>query len=326
MKEYSQSPIKAAIVYLVRSRSKDINELKRSLSLLDINFNDKFNYPVIIFHEDFNNNLMEDIQKSTHSKLKFEKVEFEIPNILRNETIPEFIYVNGFEFSIGYRHMCRFFSGLIYQNPALKDYDYYWRLDTDSFLLDKIDYDIFRFMQENNYVYGYTNTGCDHPDAVSGLWDATEKYIEENNIQPTFLHKYIQNGIWDRTGFGTNFEISKLDFWRSDEYMNFFKYLDKEGGTYKYRWGDNVIHLLAISMFIPENQVHKFSNIAYKHQDFINPNSIDLESISKLANIKLKTVTIILKLSTALKRKSKLYKKCMELRRNYLENNYKNKI
>ncbi|MFZ3060709.1 MAG: hypothetical protein WA102_13365 [Candidatus Methanoperedens sp.] len=315
---YEKVPIKAVILYLARSKRKDIASLKRSLSLLDINFNDKFNYPVIIFHEDFNENLMEEIRKATRSNLKFEKVEFKVPDFLKKEDIPEFIYVDGFEFSMGYRHMCRFFSGLIYQNPALKDYDYYWRLDTDSFLLDKVDYDVFRFMQENNYIYGHIHTGIDNPAVVSGLWNITEKYIEEYNIQPTFLLKFTSGGIWDMTVFGTNFEISKMDFWCSRDFMDYFNYLDRAGGIYKYRWGDESIHFFAISMFIPENQVHKFSDIAYQHQSFINNYSINQDSFSKLENIKLEVMTSILKLSTALKRKSKLYRKFIEFFRKIL--------
>jgi len=305
--EKSASQIKAVIVYLARSRAKDIANLKRSLSLLDVNFNDQFNYPVIVFHEDFDEKLMENIRNVTRSDLKFEKVKFEIPDFLNREEIPEFVYVDWFKFPIGYRHMCRFFSGLIFQHPALKDYDWYWRLDTDSFLLDKIDYDIFRFMQKHNYMYGYIAIQKDHPAVVKGLWDITKKYIEDNNIQPTFLHKFTPDGVWDRSYYYTNFEISNLNFWRSDEFMNYFKYIDRSGGIYKYRWGDHVIHLLAVSMFIPENQVHRFSDIAYQHQGFINNYTIELDKFTKLKNLILKIITPIWRLSSALKRKSKLF-------------------
>lgn len=313
MKENSQSPIKAAIVYLARSRSKDINELKRSLSLLDMNFNDEFKYPVIIFHEDFDEKLMANIRKSTHSDLNFEKILFETPDFLKKEEIPEIIFVDGFGFSMGYRHMCRFFSGTIFHHPALKDYNYYWRLDTDSFLLDKINYDIFKFMQERDLEYGYIHINKDEPDAIKGLWDATKKYIEDNNIKPKFLHKFTPNGNWDRSYFYTNFEISKLDFWRSDEFMNYFNYLDKAGGIYKYRWGDAPIHLLAISMFVPDNQVHKFSDIAYQHQGFVNNYSSSQEKASKLEYLKSKIKTMFLKLSNYLKRKSNLYRKFLKI-------------
>lgn len=310
-----EKPVKAVVVYLARSKPKDIAELKLSLSLLDVNFNDKFKYPVIIFHEDINENLMKKIREATRSKVQFEKVRFEIPDFLNKEKIPEFIYVDGDCFSIGYRHMCRFFSGIIFQHPALKEYDYYWRLDTDSFLLDKINYDVFQFMQERDLEYGYIDIFKDEP-ASKGLWDTTKKYIEDNNIKPKFLHKFMSNGVWDRSYYYTNFEISKLDFWRSDEFISFFNYLDRSGGIYKYRWGDHVIHLLAVSMFVSEDHVHKFSDIAYQHQGFINNYSLEVDTFAKLKKIKSRMMAFFVRLSNILKRKSNLYRKFIKLIKN----------
>ncbi len=307
-----KKPIKAAIVYLVRSKPEDISDLKRSLSLLDVNFNNRFNYPVIIFHEDINEVLMEKIHTATHSTLRFEKVIFEIPDFLKKDEIPEIIFVDGFVFSMGYRHMCRFFSGTIFYHPALKDYDYYWRLDTDSFLLDKINYDVFLFMQERNLEYGYIHIDKEELGAIQGLWNTTKKYIESNNIKPKFLHKFMSNGVWDRSYYYTNFEISKLDYWRSDEFMNFFNYLDRSGGIYKYRWGDAVIHLLAVSMFVSEEQVHKFSDIAYQHKAFINNYTINLDIFTKF---KIKIIFHILRISNVLKRKSSIYRRIITLLR-----------
>lgn len=308
----SQKSIKAAIAYLVRSKPKDIADLKRSLSLLDTNFNNRFNYPVIIFHEDFNESLMGDIQRATHSNLQFEKVKFEIPDFLNKADIPEFVYADGFEFSIGFRHMCRFFSGLIFQHPALKDFDYLWRLDADSFVLGKIDYDLFQFMQKNNYFYGYIHILKEHPDFVKGFWDTVKKYIQLNNIRPTFLNKFLQDEGWDRSYYYANFEISKLDFWRSNEFLNFFNYLDRSGGIYKYRWGDTIIHFLAISIFVPENQIHMFNDISYQHQNFVNNYTINLSILDKSKN---KIMTYIVKLSSILKRKSNLYRKFINFAR-----------
>jgi hypothetical protein len=257
--------IKAAIVYLANYTPRDISNLKLSLSSLDVNFNDQFKYPVIIFHEGFNKALIQSICKATHSNVQFEKVEFKIPDFLNKAEITK----NYSGSRIGFRHMCRFFSGLIFRHPSLKDYDWYWRLDTDSFLLNKIDYDVFRFMQAHNYTYGYM-TMLKEPGVVKGLWDLTKKYIEENKIQPTFLHKFTPGGVWDRTYYYMNFEITKLDFWRSEKFVSYFNYLDRSGGIYKYRWGDTDIRSLAIYMFVPEKQVYQFSDIAYKHQKFVN--------------------------------------------------------
>lgn len=267
---------KAVILYLSRSLPKDIVDLKESLRLLDENFNNRFNYPLIIFHEDFDERLIQDIKRSTNSRIEFKKVEFEIPNFLNKDEV----YTHTF--SIGYCHMCRFFSGIAFQHPYLKDYDYYWRLDTDSFLLKKINYDVFDFMQRNSYVYGYITILKESPELVKNLWDATKKYIKENKIKPSFLYKFIRKGNWDRRYYYTNFEIGNLNFFRSDEYMKYFNYLDRLGGIYKYRWGDTPIHTLAISMFVPEKQVHRFSDIAYRHQSYENFMGFNIYSLRRL--------------------------------------------
>ena len=309
----NEGNIKAAIFYLVRSKPKDIADLKRSLSLLDVNFNNQFNYPVIVFHEDFTETLMEDIREATRSNLQFEIVKFEIPSFLNKDEVPEFVYAGDFGFPIGYRHMCRFMSSLVFQHPATKDYDYLWRLDTDSFILDTVDYDVFKFMHDNNYMYGYMYIEKDHPSVVEGLWGITKEYIKAHNIKPTFLHKFMSNGEWNRSYYNTNFEISNLDFWRSNEFLNYFNHLDRAGGIYKYRWGDHVIHLLAISMFMPENKVHKFSDIPYQHQSFVNNYIIDVGIESKMKNIKHKIMDPIWKLLRILKKRSKLYRTLLRL-------------
>lgn len=313
-----KSPTKGLIAYLSRSNAKDISDLKRSLSLLDANFNDAFKYPVVIFHEDFTEKLIEAIRKSTHSNLSFERIQFKIPSFLNREEIHRVVYVNDYAFPIGYCHMCRFMSGIIFQHPAVKDYHYLWRLDTDSFLLDKIDYDVFELMKKNDYIYGYICILKDEADAVTGLWETTKKYIEENNIVPMFLNRFISNGDWDRSCYYTNFEISKIDFWRSDEALSFFNYLDKTGGIYKHRWGDAVIHLLTVSMFVPESNVHKFSDIAYQHQGIINNYSKEIEidkdkdSGNRLHTFIKRFMSPLFKLSRKLRKRSKFYRKLLE--------------
>lgn len=90
---------------------------------------------------------------------EFEKVNFDtLPNGLIQDQIPKYfphptLWVGpvGYGdpgFSIGYRHMCRFFSGEIYKHPALEEYDYYMRLDRDSLFLSEVDFDCFALMRK----------------------------------------------------------------------------------------------------------------------------------------------------------------------------------
>lgn len=264
------------IVYLSRSNERDIKNLKRSLNFLDVNFNNQFNYPVVIFHEDFDSDLIKKIRKNTRSCIKFIKVKFELPDFLSKKEIDECIKnkIDNWHFLMGYRHMCRFFCRSFFDILADNNYDWYWRLDTDSFLLSKINYDIFLFMEKNKYLYGYMVRLTECEEAAKDLSNHTNKFIKNNKIKPKFLSEYTRNGKWDRSYYYTNFEISRIDFWRSPEYIKYFDYLDRTGGIYKYRWGDAAIHFIALSMFVEKQQIHQFNDVAYWHRVFLNiPNS-----------------------------------------------------
>jgi len=43
--------------------------------------------------------------------------------------------------------MCRFFSGQMYEFDIIQKYDYYLRLDTDSYITTRIPYDIFELAE-----------------------------------------------------------------------------------------------------------------------------------------------------------------------------------
>lgn len=47
----------------------------------------------------------------------------------------------------GYNHMIRFWMTYFFDQPDIKGLDYYMRLDTDSFILSKIEFDIFQEVQ-----------------------------------------------------------------------------------------------------------------------------------------------------------------------------------
>jgi len=256
------------IVYL--SCIRDIEKLKESLKRLDLFFNDQFSKPVIIFHEDFSIEIQKEILNATKSRIHFQNIIFTIPDFLDKSLIPETIYYKKWGFNIGYRNMCRFFAGEIFQHTSLQKYKYIWRLDSDSYLLAPIKYDVFNKMAEEKYVYGYQHIEKDVPEVSKDLWTITKKYISDHQINPTYLSKFLNNGEWDRSYYYTNFEIIDIDYFKSNVIKNFYQYLDKSGGIYYYRWGDAIIRLLTLAIFSDESKVHQFSDIAYQHQYFIN--------------------------------------------------------
>nr|POF18623.1 o-glycoside alpha-1,2-mannosyltransferase like 4 [Quercus suber] len=65
--------------------------------------------------------------------------------------------------------------------------------------------------------------------------------------------------------FWSNFEIARLDWFRSKEYEEFFQMMDRSGGFWMERWGDAPIHSLAAGALLSPAQVHYFRDFGYRH-------------------------------------------------------------
>ena len=165
------------IIYM--SCMRDVPVLMRSLILLCKNFLHVREYPIVIFHDDISKVTQSNIRVQLHSavgfipKIEFEVLEFKQPYELESTKFDPNVPLS--EFWMGYRHMCRFHSGEIYKDPRLLKYDWYWRLDSDSYLLSPINYDPFDYMAKNGYEYAYMcDEDRDVPRVVDGLWDCTK--------------------------------------------------------------------------------------------------------------------------------------------------------
>ena len=246
---------KAAVYYLVQPSR--IHSVRDSLKALDTYFNNRFQYPVIIFHErNFSANHRAQLKEVTTSNLYFQLIEFKIPDFI----VQPFPKINC-NASIGYNHMCRFHSLCVYEQPVMKQLEYTWRLDDDTFILSNINQDIFRFMSDNDLVYGYTFIMSDAKRCVQHLWTNVTSYIRENHIKTHFFNKWTEPNM-----YYNNFEVSATKLWYSTEYKEYINMIDRTGGIYYNRWGDAPIKSIAVSMFVPENKTHCFCDVKYRHQ------------------------------------------------------------
>jgi alpha 1,2-mannosyltransferase len=172
--------------------------------------------------------------------------------------------------SESYRHMCRFNSGFFYKHPIMQEYKYYWRVEPHVEFTCDINYDPFKFMVDNNKIYGFTITIHEFLRTIETLWDTTKEFL---NLHKDYLHSnnlinFISNNngeTYNLCHFWSNFEIADMDFWRSKEYEDYFQHLDKSGGFFYERWGDAPVHSIAISLFLDREKIHFFRNIGYRH-------------------------------------------------------------
>jgi hypothetical protein len=261
---------KSAITILLNNTDEDKRDFRSCLSLLIENYLKEFPCDIVCFYEkDFCQTEMDFLKSNFEVNLIFEPIEFTVPEYPEEiiSQIPQYFPhpedPNHIGFSMGYRHMCRFFAGEIFHHPILKEYKYIWRLDTDSKILSKITYNVFDQMQHSEAVYGYVNIQHDHPAVIQDLWSISEKYFQSigkgHIFNPDVFHDHF------RRVFYTNFEILDLDFFRGKEYQSFYKHLDNTGGIYKYRWGDHIIRYIALKSLVDNNKLLFFNDIVYQH-------------------------------------------------------------
>ncbi len=238
---------KAVIYYLV----KTYDRLSKSLPTLDKYFNDTFKYPVIIFYEKEFTSDIPALKNMSTSQLFFQEVQFVVPDFVGNLSHYK---ITCTHYEIGYRHMCRFHSKIVYDLPIMTNFNYYWRLDDDSFLTRNVSY---------GFEYGYNNIQKDQAQCIINLWSNATAFIKMSKVKfkPRYFYKWPERGM-----FYNNFEISKTSIWKEEIYQEFIDYLDHARGIYVNRWGDAPIKSIGLSLFLDKSKLHKFRDIGYRHK------------------------------------------------------------
>ncbi|XP_013387234.1 glycolipid 2-alpha-mannosyltransferase 2 isoform X2 [Lingula anatina] len=261
MKKWPSDKPKATIFYLLYTQR--ISRFRGAIQSVDKFFNNRFQYPIVLFHEpDLLESHKQAINSWTTSNVFFQIVEFIIPEWIRMPA-DDWLHTCGFA-RMGYRHMCRFQSVLVSQQPILQPIEWYWRLDDDSELLSDVTYDVFKFMQDRDLTYAYIRLIFDViPDCIAGLRGNTTKYVQEQKLTPTFLERLPEN-----LGLYNNFELSRFSFWRRPDVKAYLNYIDHAGGIFYNRWGDAPIKTTALAIFENLDKIFQLTNVQYHHKKF----------------------------------------------------------
>ena len=258
----------SAIIYM--TRQQDMWLLRHSLKFLFMNFNKNAEYPVIIFHDDLTQQSVESLADALKhdlgyvpNNIEFVGLSFDIPPSISTDLSMYDPPLS--QFRMGYRHMCRFFGGQVFNHPALKNYKYCWRLDSDSFILSEVSRDPFKYMSDSGSKYAYLDR-IDHDEAFAcrGIWETTQKYMSENL---PLLRNKVES--WNMEVYYTNFEIYDMDFFRDAKYQSYFNYLDSTGNIFYRRWGDHCIRYLGLSMFADSKDIWCIKDFCYQHGSWV---------------------------------------------------------
>lgn len=292
---------KTAIVYLGMNTKKDLlynrdsrSLLEKSLDLLYKNYNNKFNHDVLIFYDSnfsFDKNAQNQIIKG-RKQIKFIQIPDEIWNPPNNINIKDKNNWVG-NYPIGYRNMCRWYGISIFKFVKKLGYDWILRLDDDSFIHSKIEYDIFKYMHDNNKIYGYRCLSYEDIKWRKNFIENILNYLSNKNIHKKYdilLKYYIQNqGKWISNKFNligpyTNFFITNVNNWINNDVENFLNFIDNTKGIYIYRWGDLIIHTAVINIFFNYKTHHHFTDFEYEHGTYNNKNKMVIGGFFPIIN------------------------------------------
>jgi alpha 1,2-mannosyltransferase len=252
------------IVYLTtRNELDSLNKSLLQLSRLLSNHP----RPVVIFHEgDLGDN---DTQKAlaqtlgSRTPLAFERIQF-----FNNTKGPWLVHRQS---SSKYLHMCRFFILMLPNHPLLTLFSFYWRLDAHSYIFAPQPIkDPFEIMQKKQIQYAFVMVNEENHYYAIGLWSLFHKFINRFCLKPSEGLRETQTGWFGGYSLAivyTNFAIANVSLFRDHPLMRAWLHtVDRNGGIYRYRWGDAPVHTLVVSQFLERDQILRLRYFGYMHR------------------------------------------------------------
>ena len=220
--------------------------------------------PVVIFHE---GDLTDDDLQQSFARtigprfpLAFERIQFGS----RVQTISKVA-------TLGYLHMCRFFTLMLPNHPLLTLFTFYWRMDAHSFIFAPNPIrDPFEIMQNRHSQLAYVMANEDDIRYVADLWSFFQQFLRDHCLKPSKTVRQTQTTLFGGYSFAiifTNFAIANVSIFRDHPMIRtWLKSVDRNGGIYRHRWGDAPLHTLAITQFLTRNDIVRFRYFGYMHR------------------------------------------------------------
>jgi hypothetical protein len=264
--------MKSIICYLSKSDDRTIDNLKTSLNKLYKNYKYVYQSDVVVFVECNFSKIISDEIEELYDNLTVKYIQLKSSSEFNTNDVE---FEDGREeYKIGYRHMCQLFFSEIFS--YIQGYDWYMRLDTDSFIESSINYDLFGYLDKNNKVYGYTAELAEWPPVVIGMGEFFINLIRKHNLKSTFFDKLIENDRYNLRQIYNNFEIIKISYFNNELVQLLIKEVNKSGNIYKKRWGDSPLRTFILSLTVDNSKIHKFNDFDYIHDAYNRRNDIEL--------------------------------------------------
>jgi hypothetical protein len=200
---------RGAVAVMTTNTTQDLADLEKALRYLGRAMAANMGgTPLLIIHEDLSPSQMARVHAAAAgasiADIRFVRVAFQLPPVVRWASAcvpdagkwvrhwtgnmraslpgwrthrhgPKPYSKRGGTHPYGYFHMCRFWAGAGFELPALAQFDYVMRIDTDSACTQQLP-DVFATMRRKGAVYAYAKDAADGGDVVEGLYLAARSY------------------------------------------------------------------------------------------------------------------------------------------------------
>jgi hypothetical protein len=199
---------KSIVLYMIGTKPEHYIDLVDSLTALNRYYLSRWGYGVLVMHEGLTLTQMQRLS-DIYPLTSFYLLNLTFPPHINASSVS---YQVAGHASVGYRHMCRFYSGSIFTSDVMLQYDWcccaltgfnlllsctsssrYWRVDSDSFLLGPLQHDPIRELADTGSIYGYMALGREDEYLTTGLWAATQKHMKERRVRPTYLKQVLHH-------------------------------------------------------------------------------------------------------------------------------------
>ena len=251
------------------------HQISDCLRSLHENYNKHFNNKIVIFHEDGFDNDISFINSLGIPNIMYHKVTLQEPLELLHESYDvKWPRAETSKYScLKYSNMCSFFAHEVFQHCIDLGIKTYCRLDTDSIITNKINYNIFDDLNKNDLVYGYIIEQREFAHVIIELNNFIGEYVRTYNITPKFYNKLLDRfGQYNYRCFYNNFELLNIEKFYTPEVKHLLSLIKQSKNIYHYRWGDAPIRTFIFSLFFDENKIKKYVDIDYTHLPFEHKN------------------------------------------------------
>jgi alpha 1,2-mannosyltransferase len=274
--------LKAAMVTFVRNGQ--LEKTRYTIRSLEDSFNRDRNYPyVILSDQELTDEFKEKVQAMTKATVLFSDIPDELwgypahtdQNKASKAREDMADTISGD--SEDYRFQSRFMSGPLYDHPAIKELDYYWRFEVGSEYVCPLDFDPFQYMHDKGKKISFSITLFEYKETIPTIWKTVNEFIEANGELAVGNKKdgamnfvKTEDGDYNLCHFWGNFQIASVAFFRSKGYKAFFNHIDQSNGIFYERWGDFVIQTLAAVVLLRKDEIHHWEDIGYRIDNFLH--------------------------------------------------------